>query len=285
MDAPGFDNFDIPLTFEPGTGFEYGISTDWLGRVIQRVTGASLDSYFQEHIFSPLGTTDAVLTLKERPDLAGNLAGLHFQMEDGTYKKIPYHDLLKEPAEERGGEALWTTPCSYLRLLSAILDGGVSPHTGYRLLEPETLEEMFAPQTLHIPNQGALALDGVMPSAVPTTTLPIPLLPGQKKAWTLSHLTNLEELPNGRSAGSGEWYGICNLFWTVDREMGIAAVAFSQVFPFGGKCARERMLMSSAGVLRDCGEDAEDHLRSGGITEERDQGKCLEGCCRTLRRR
>lgn len=234
-DAPGFDNFDIPLTFEPGRAFEYGISTDWLGKVIQRATGESLNSYFQEHIFAPLGITDAVLTLKDRPDLFDNLAGLYFRTEEKTYTEMPYHDLLKEPEEERGGEALWTTPRSYLRLLSSILNGGVSPHTGFRLLKPETLEDMFAPQTLHVRDQGALALEGVIPSAVPTTTLPIPQLPGQKKAWTLSHLTNLEELPNGRSAGSGEWYGICNLFWTVDREKGIAAVAFSQVFPFGGE--------------------------------------------------
>src|ERR1700738_920550 len=48
----------LPLLFDPGDRWEYGINTDWVGRTVEAVSGHSLDAYFGEHIFAPLGTTD-----------------------------------------------------------------------------------------------------------------------------------------------------------------------------------------------------------------------------------
>ncbi len=47
-----------PLTFDPGTRWQYGINIDWAGRMVEAVSGDDLESYFQTHIFAPLGMTD-----------------------------------------------------------------------------------------------------------------------------------------------------------------------------------------------------------------------------------
>ena len=49
-----------PLLFDPGTRWEYGISTEWLGKLIEKVSGQTLEEYFRLHIFEPLGMTDNI---------------------------------------------------------------------------------------------------------------------------------------------------------------------------------------------------------------------------------
>ena len=55
---PG-DQFDVgPLLFEPGERWLYGTSTEWVGRLVEKISGQTLEAYFDEHIFRPLGMTD-----------------------------------------------------------------------------------------------------------------------------------------------------------------------------------------------------------------------------------
>jgi methyl acetate hydrolase len=61
----GFLN--APLLFDPGTGWEYGISTDWLGKLVEKVSGQTLEDYFRQHIFQPLGMTDAFFDIPGNP--------------------------------------------------------------------------------------------------------------------------------------------------------------------------------------------------------------------------
>jgi methyl acetate hydrolase len=55
-DGEGF--LQSPLLFNPGARWEYGISSDWLGRLVERVSGETLESYFRQRIFDPLGMQD-----------------------------------------------------------------------------------------------------------------------------------------------------------------------------------------------------------------------------------
>ncbi|KAJ7147546.1 beta-lactamase/transpeptidase-like protein [Mycena crocata] len=55
------------LKFEPGVDFAYGLSTDSVGFIVERLSGKSLDQYFKDHIFAPLGITSASFYLT--PDL------------------------------------------------------------------------------------------------------------------------------------------------------------------------------------------------------------------------
>ena len=62
---------DAPLAFQPGTAWEYGIGIDWLGVLIEKISGKRLERYFQDHIFGPLGMTDTTFELQqEKPNRA-----------------------------------------------------------------------------------------------------------------------------------------------------------------------------------------------------------------------
>ena len=71
----------LPLLFDPGERWEYGINIDWVGRAVEAVSGTPLDAYFREHIFAPLGMTDTDFGLS--PD-SGAAAQVHQRQADGS---------------------------------------------------------------------------------------------------------------------------------------------------------------------------------------------------------
>ena len=83
----------MPLLFDPGSGWEYGIGLDLVGKVIEAVTGQDLESYFRRHIFDPLGMHDTSFLL--RNDMARRLVGTHMRGPDGKPVAISI-----EPLEE-----------------------------------------------------------------------------------------------------------------------------------------------------------------------------------------
>ena len=60
----------VPLVADPGTRWEYGTSTDWLGQVVQALSGQDLAVYCEQHIFTPLGMTDTTFTPSEQQSRA-----------------------------------------------------------------------------------------------------------------------------------------------------------------------------------------------------------------------
>ncbi len=54
----------VPLVFQPGSEWNYGVSTDVLGRLVEVVTGQSLEAVIQERVFGPLGMTDTSFGLR-----------------------------------------------------------------------------------------------------------------------------------------------------------------------------------------------------------------------------
>ena len=75
------DALRLPLLFDPGTGWEYGIGLDLVGKVIEQVTGQDLENYFRRHILDPLGMHDTSFLL--RNDMARRLVGTHMRGPDG----------------------------------------------------------------------------------------------------------------------------------------------------------------------------------------------------------
>lgn len=70
-----------PLTFEPGTQWQYGIGIDWAGTIVERVSGISLNDYFQKQIFQPLGIKD--IDMFPSPSMKDKLAHMHQRTSDG----------------------------------------------------------------------------------------------------------------------------------------------------------------------------------------------------------
>jgi len=133
----------LPLEFEPGTGWNYSVSTDVLGIVIERLTGKSLGQFFAEHIFAPLGMVDTFFQVPAEKQQRLTDAFLL-----GAERKLVLADAadgsawLKAPGFEAGGEGLVSTLADYHRFCRMLLRGGELD--GVRIVGPKTLELMTA---------------------------------------------------------------------------------------------------------------------------------------------
>jgi methyl acetate hydrolase len=217
---PGtIDVFKSPLLFDPGTRFEYGINIDWLGRVIEAVSGQPLDAYFLEHITGPLGmsNTTARMTAEQR----ANSTPIHVRGEDGAWAATDI-DWAQEPDYWGGGHFLYSTPRDYLRFQQMLLGCGTLGDV--QILERATVAAAFANQI------GALDFPAAIATAHPELSVDVNLGPGLK--WGLGLLLNPVQQPGMRAAGSGAWAGLFNTHFWVDPASGVTGAIYSQTLPF-----------------------------------------------------
>lgn len=208
-----------PLIADPGEVFEYGISIDWAGKMVEAVSGQSLEDYFAGNIFGPLGMTDTAFAMGA--DQRARLAPIHARTPDG----LQPIDLMipQEPEFFMGGGGLYSTARDYLSFTRMILNGGTG--NGNRVLKTETVAEMARDQ---IPQISI----GTMKSAVPFATNDANFFPGVSQGWGLSFLINRERSPQGRTAGSLAWAGLANSYYWIDRTAGVTGVFVTQILPF-----------------------------------------------------
>ncbi len=210
-----------PLRFDPGERWQYGIGIDWVGRIIEAVSGDPLDAYLSRHLYAPLGMTDTGHQL--RPDQRHRLALMHARTSGGGLAVVPW-----EPPGPRefvpGGGGCYSTARDYLTFLRMLLNGGRFGDVD--VLRPATVAMMA---DNHI---GALAVPPLK-STDRTQSADVEFFPGIGKTWGLSFLINTEDLPGRRHAGSLSWAGLGNTYFWVDRRNRTAAVLFTQVLPFG----------------------------------------------------
>jgi len=216
----GADRLSAPLVVDPGTEWNYSIATDLVGRVVEAVSGADLETYMKRAIFDPLGMPDTSFTLAEGQD--ARLASVHLRHLNGQLR-----DLKPSRPEARGfcsgGGGLSSTPADYLRFLQALLNDGEIE--GQRILEPATLRLMAENHT------GDLTIPP-MRSFDPVTSANVDLFPGIRTHWGLGFLINAEPVPGRRRAGSQTWAGIYNTHFWIDREAGLAGLLMTQLLPF-----------------------------------------------------
>ncbi|MEI4274197.1 serine hydrolase domain-containing protein [Klenkia sp. LSe6-5] len=148
--VPGtMDAFRAPLTADPGTEFVYGINTDWLGRVVEKVAGQTLDTVVAEGITGPLGMTDTMFILDDARK--ENLVTVHVPGEDGGWTSAG-EILNQSPEWFAGGHGLYSTPRDYIRFERALLRGGELD--GTRILREDTVDAAFTDQLGGIPFHG-----------------------------------------------------------------------------------------------------------------------------------
>lgn len=128
----------LPLRFSPGTRWEYGVSTDILGRVVEVVSGLSLGAFLEERIFKPLGMIDTAFHLP--PEKLAR-AAQPAQPTDGR-RMTPRFDVSQKAAFESGGGGLVSSSEDYLRFTVMLLNGGT--YNGKRLLGKQTVDFMTA---------------------------------------------------------------------------------------------------------------------------------------------
>ncbi len=212
--------FDLPLVFDPGDHWEYSIATDWLGMTVEALSGMRLEEYFQEHIFGPLGMewTRFIISPKMREELVP----VRGKRAEGGFNVLDF-EISQTPEQYMGGAGLYASAGDYLKFLQMFLNGGIGPNG--RVLKPETVARMFRN---HI---GDIEIP-VMKTVLPALSVDVHLLPGQRKKWSLMGLTNLDDIPGRRRAGSQFWGGLgCSYFW-LDATAGLAGLVMMSYFPF-----------------------------------------------------
>ena len=209
-----------PLLFDPGDRWDYGINIDWVGKMVEAVSGHTLDRYLQDNILGPLGMNDT--SFKISPSQRTRLARIHQRDDKGALAPVDL-EIPQEPEFHMGGGGLYGTAGDYLSFARMIMLGGAL--SGSRVLRSETVALMAQN---HI---GALEV-APLKTAMPSLSRDVELFPGISKKWGLSFLINMQDVPGGRSAGSLAWAGLANTYFWIDRTRNVTGVFLSQVLPF-----------------------------------------------------
>jgi CubicO group peptidase (beta-lactamase class C family) len=211
----------VPLTFEPGTRWEYGINIDWVGQVVAAVSGMRLGEYIQKNITEPLGMTSTGFRIS--PSMRTRLATVHQRdTVTGMLSTTPF-EVPQDTEFDPGGGGLYSTAGDYLRFTRMILSQGRS--NGHQLLKPETVALMSKNA------MGPLRVS-LLRTQNPAASLDAEFFPGIEKSWGLTFMINEQQAPTGRSTGSLAWAGLPNAFFWIDPKKDLAGVILMQVLPF-----------------------------------------------------
>ncbi len=220
MAGPTKDNSELieklvtmPLTYHPGEAWQYSVATDVVGRLVEVISGLSLDEFFAERIFAPLDMRDTHFYMNE--DKAGRLTAQYTPGEDNRIE-------LQDPGSAesrwisgpktlfRGAGGLASTARDYLRFQQMMLNGGELD--GVRLLSPNTVSLMLENHTGDLP----LWLAG----------------PGIGFGLGYGVVIDRGAAATPLSLGSGYWGGAyCTISW-IDPEEEIVGVLMTQVRPY-----------------------------------------------------
>jgi CubicO group peptidase (beta-lactamase class C family) len=207
-----------PLLFEPGAEWNYGVSTDVLGRLIEVVSGQSLASFLRERIFEPLGMVDTGFATESVDRMAApymvNPAG-----SDSPPVRIPGESPLSPPEMLSGGGGLVGTAPDYLRFSEMLRRGGELD--GTRLLSPRTVAYMTSN---HLPGGADLEEFG-RPLFSETT------FDGVGFGLGVSVVTNPQAGKVLTSVGEYGWGGAFSTSWWVAPQEDLSVLFFTQLLP------------------------------------------------------
>ncbi|MCV9385143.1 serine hydrolase domain-containing protein [Reichenbachiella ulvae] len=212
------DLSQLPLGFQPGTRWEYGISVDVQAYLIEQLSGRPFDEYMQETVLDPLGMSETSFFVPE--DRRQRMAALYFKT-DSSINRIPdeqshafnYAEWPMKP----GGWGLTSTLDDYMKFAQMLVNEGT--YRDNTILQPETVKLMA---TNHLP-----AVEDSL------------WLPGKGRVgFGIDFAVRTEEPQNSEemngTVGEFFWDGAgSTLFW-VDPKNELTAVLFVQIFPFNG---------------------------------------------------
>ncbi|KAF8209652.1 beta-lactamase/transpeptidase-like protein [Mycena galopus ATCC 62051] len=209
----------VPLRFEPGTNFAYGFSSDCVAFIVERLSGQSLEQYFQEHIFGPLGMVSSSFYLT--PLLKDRLLPLSYRTKSGTVEKWNAPPVVdQDPVHVRlhlGGLGIYASQKDYLTMLRHLLQIKAGTATN-PILSRASVDSMFE-QTL--PPAGVSALSEMIGQ------------PTGAAQFGQGFYVNTADIPGKRKKGSGAWGGWASTTFFIDPTAGVAAVFATQLAPAG----------------------------------------------------
>ncbi len=208
----------IPLQFEPGTSWNYSMSTDVCGRLVEVMSGQSLDEFFRTRIFEPLGMVDTGFVAPEADvDRCSTLYA--FAPGKGMVTMAPARSMTVPSPMLSGGGGLVSSADDYLRFCHLLVGGGELD--GVRLLSPRTLRFMTAN---HLPG-GRLLND------MGQTTFSEVAMAGTGFGLGFSVLVDPAASQSLGSAGQYAWGGAASTAFWIDPAEELAVVFMTQLLP------------------------------------------------------
>jgi CubicO group peptidase (beta-lactamase class C family) len=209
-----------PLLFDPGQRWLYSTGIDWAGRIVEKLSGTNLETYFRDRIFAPLKMQNTSYNVAD--DRQRRMAVVHRRRSDGTFELDPAQPALLVP-QPIGGGGLASTASDYIRFLQMLLNQGTLD--GARIASAETVAAMGRNQ---IGDVSVRALKTAMPERSSDFTF---VADGQDK-FGIGFMITTGARPGLRRAGSLSWGGIYNTYFWIDPSRGIAGVILMQFLPF-----------------------------------------------------
>jgi CubicO group peptidase (beta-lactamase class C family) len=203
----------VPLAHEPGARFSYGVSTDVLGAVIEKVSGQPLDAYVAEHITGPLQMVDTAYVVPASK--RSRLAKVYTSGKDGALAAVADAELVMTSLDEArmhwGGAGLFSTVGDYARLGQMLLNGGALD--GVRVLGRKSVELMMANALTHTPTPNTAFSDA--------------------EGFGYGGAVRLDLAKANRlgSAGQFGWTGAASTYFNIDPQERTVAMVFTQHFP------------------------------------------------------
>lgn len=195
--------------YNKGTKWEYGTGIDWVGLILEEVTGQRLEELYKKTIFKPLKIKSSTFFLTK--DVAKNHAHLHDRALNDSLSESPSHLPTSDQVDvQLGGLGLHMTAPDVNSILLCLLNDGVGKK-GKRILTKESVALLLEDQTtkmgIELPNT-------LLMPAVPGVSNPGPEnLEGVGKSWSFGGVKLVKQSKTGKTAGSVWWAGIPNCYW------------------------------------------------------------------------
>ncbi|MDT0595729.1 serine hydrolase domain-containing protein [Glaciecola petra] len=204
----------LPLNHQPGTKWHYGVNTDVIGFLVEKLSGKKLGEYMQDVIFDPLQMNDTGFSVK--PENLSRLASIYTVGENGVTIAMPSEplgDFKSDPAIHNGGGGLTSTIDDYFVFAQMLLNGG--EYNGVRILGRKTVEYL---SSNHMP-------DNLTPYADNS--------PGEGYGLAVSVTVDESKVKFLGSTGDYGWGGAASTYFRIDPKENMILISMTQFMPYG----------------------------------------------------
>lgn len=214
-DTGTWADYTQPLVFEPGAQWAYGASIDWAGRMVEKVTGLSLEEYEKQNIWEPLGMTQTTFRPVGNEGIMSRMVGRVGRNAEGELVKEESGAYATRNKEAYfGGSGLYSSVQDYIKVLTSLMvkDG--------KLLDGELYEEIFRGQL----GTGSREVLNAMAHHPLASTFLVPGYPTTEDVefnHSLGGAIVDKDIPGHAAKGTLFWSGLPNNYWFIDRSNGV----------------------------------------------------------------
>lgn len=205
---------EVPLLYQPGSRWHYGVSIDVAGYLVEVVSGQSLDQFMETHLFQPLDMRHTGFWVPENS--AQHLVRLYQSTTPLTESSIPHESFLSKPKVLSGGGGLVGTIEDYAHFAQMLLNGGT--YKGKRVLSEASVRLMCSD----------LTREDIRP-----LYMGFAKMGGSGFGLGGKVIINVPASRRQGSLGNYSWGGMANTVFWVDPREELVALAFTNVTPFG----------------------------------------------------